>query len=40
MIGNNPQISISDLTTHPTNRRQGNWPLRTWSELSKVGPSG
>ena len=23
MIGNNPQISISDLTTHPTNRRQG-----------------
>ena len=23
MIGNNQQISISDLTTHPTNRRQG-----------------
>ena len=23
MIGQNPQISISDLTTHPTNRRQG-----------------
>ena len=23
MIGHNPQISISDLTTHPTNRRQG-----------------
>ena len=23
MIGNNPQISISDLTTHPTNQRQG-----------------
>ena len=23
MIGNNRQISISDLTTHPTNRRQG-----------------
>ena len=23
MIGNNPQISISDLTAHPTNQRQG-----------------
>ena len=23
MIGQNPQISISDLTTHPINRRQG-----------------
>ena len=23
MIGNNPQISIRDLTAHPTNRRQG-----------------
>ena len=23
MIGQNPQISISDLTTHPTNQRQG-----------------